>query len=218
MSDRVEGDSAGLAFLLYKDGDDTQRRLSLELGAAQATVGRGPSCDLPLDWDDQVSRVHARFELVGEKWELIDDGPSRNGTFVNEQRLNGRRRLSDGDSLRFGTTTVTFHSPEAQQPSPQPEQSVAPDPAATPGAVSLSSTQRRVLVALCRPYKGRSGFASPASDQQIAAELFLSGGEVRVHLQVLRAKLAVAEQPAKDARVQLVERAFAAGLISERDL
>ena len=44
--------------------------------------------------------------------------------------------------------------------------------------MALSTTQRRVLVALCRPYKGRSGFASPATDEQIAEELFLSVGEV----------------------------------------
>ena len=211
LTSPVAGDSAGRAFLLYEDGDETQRRFFFEPGAARATVGRGPSCDLPLDWDDQVSRLHARFELVGSDWELVDDRLSRNGTFVNEERVSGRRRLRDGDSLRFGTTTITFHSPE-------PEQAITPAPAGPPAAVSLSSTQRRVLVALCPPYKGRSGFASPASDQQIADGLFLSAGEVRVHLRVLRAKLGVAEQPADGTRVQLVEQAFAAGLISELDL
>ena len=36
----------------------------------------------------------------------MDDGLSRNGTFVNGERLSGRRRLTDGDTLRFGGTTA----------------------------------------------------------------------------------------------------------------
>ncbi len=84
--------------------------------------------------------------------------------------------------------------------------------------MGLSTTQRRVLAALCRPYKGRSGFASPATDEQIAEELFLSVGAVRTHLTVLYAKLGVEQLPQNETRVRLVERAFLAGLISERDL
>ena len=175
---------------------------------ANVSVGREASSDLPLAWDAQVSRVHARFERVGDDWELIDDGPSRNGTFVNGERLNGRRRLRDGDTLRFGNTTATFRSPAAEQVGA----------AEAPAAVALSSTQRRVLAALCRPYKGRSGFASPASDEQIAEELFLAVGAVQAHLKVLYAKLGVEDGPASEKRVRLVERAFSAGLISERDL
>ena len=84
--------------------------------------------------------------------------------------------------------------------------------------MSLSTTQRRVLVALCRPYKARSGFASPATDQQIADELVLSGNEVKRHLRVLYAKFAVVGLPEAEARVRLAERAFSAGMISETDL
>ena len=87
-----------------------------------------------------------------------------------------------------------------------------------PAAVGLSTTQRRVLVALCRPCKGGSRPASPATDQQIAEELFLSVGEVSAHLRVLYAKLEVGEPPEAEMRVGLVNRAFSAGLISERDL
>jgi pSer/pThr/pTyr-binding forkhead associated (FHA) protein len=208
---RLEAERAGRPFLLYRDGDDRQRLFFLEPGSADATVGRQRSSDLLLDWDDQVSRLHARFERAQDDWVLVDDGFSRNGTFVNEERLSGRCRLNDGDTLRFGTTTITFRSPERQQ-------SGMADAAETPAAVSLSTTQRRVLVALCRPYKDRSGSASPATDQQIADELFLSVGAVKTHLRVLYAKLGVEELPQNKTRARLVERAFSAGLISERDL
>lgn len=208
---RVEAERANRPFVLYRDGNDRQQLFVFEPGSMCATVGRRPPSDLLLDWDDQVSRRHARFERVEDDWEVVDDGLSHNGTFVNEQRLSGRCRLKDGDTLRFGTTTIAFRSPER-------EQSVTGDAAETPLAVSLSTTQRRVLVALCRPQEGRGSFASTATDVQIAEELFLSVGALKTHLRVLCAKLGVEELPQNETRIRLVERAFSAGLISERDL
>jgi pSer/pThr/pTyr-binding forkhead associated (FHA) protein len=207
---RFEAERSGRPFLLYADASGRQQIFFLEPAQASVSVGRRPPSDLLLDRDERVSRHHARFERVQGAWELVDDGSS-NGTFVNERRLNGRCGLSDGDTVRFGATTTTFRSPEAGH---QP----ATDPNEPPLAVSLSSTQRRVLAALCRPYRGRSGFASPAGDEQIAEELFLSVGEVRAHLRVLTAKLGVEEVTPAETRVRLVERAFSAGLISEREL
>jgi DNA-binding CsgD family transcriptional regulator len=84
--------------------------------------------------------------------------------------------------------------------------------------VSLSTTQRRVLASLCRPFKGGSRYASPASDDQMAEELFLSVAEVRSHLNVLYVKLGIPELPEGDRRLHAVERALSTGLISERDL
>jgi len=210
---RAQAERAGQPFLVYRDGGDRQQFFFFAPGSADATVGRQAPADLRLDWDNRVSRLHARFERAPDGWELVDDGLSSNGSFVNEQRVSGRRRLSDGDTLRFGATTIIFRSPARKQPG-------AADPAQAPAsaAVSLSTTQRRVLVALCRPYKGTSGFASPASDQQIADELFLSVGAVKTHLRVLYAKLDIEELRQNEMRVHLVERAFSAGLISERDL
>jgi pSer/pThr/pTyr-binding forkhead associated (FHA) protein len=208
---RLEAEQAGRPFLLYRDADDSQRLFVFEPGMTSASIGRQPPADLLLDWDDRVSRLHARFERAQDGWEVVDDGLSRNGTFVNEERLSVRCRLKDGDALRFGTTTVTFRSPRR-------EQAVPTDRGETPAAVRLSTTQRRVLVALCRPYKARTGFAGPATDKQIAEELFLSTSAVKTHLGVLYAKLGVERQPGNEPRIQLVERALSAGLISQGDL
>jgi pSer/pThr/pTyr-binding forkhead associated (FHA) protein len=211
MKARVEAGRAGRPYLVFTDRDGRQQVFVFGPGSASASVGRRATSDLVLDWDDQVSRLHARFELVEDDWLIVDDGLSSNGTFVNEERLNGRRQLNDGDTVRFGTTTVTFRSPQREQPG-------TAEAAATPATVSLSTTQRRVLVALCRPYKAGRRFANPATDQEIADELFLSVGAVKTHLKVLCAKLGVSELPHNETRVRLVERAFSAGLISERDL
>jgi hypothetical protein len=218
---RVEADFAGRPFLLYRDGDDSQQLFLFATDAASATVGRLPPSDLQLDWDGQVSRLHARFERVEDEWDLIDDAPSRNGTFLNGQRLVGRCRLKDGDALRFGTTTVTFHSQQREQPD-KADAAQTPshtaDAAQTPAAVDLSTTQRRVLAALCRRDGAGTGFAGPATDQQMADELFLSVGALKTHLRVLYAKLGVEQLPENEMRARLIELAFSAGLISERDV
>jgi pSer/pThr/pTyr-binding forkhead associated (FHA) protein len=209
---RIDAERAGQPFLLYRDGENRQRLVFLEPGRAQASVGRRPSSDLVLDWDDQVSRIHAQLERVEEDWTIVDDGLSRNGTFINGERLSGRRRLVDGDTMRFGSTTVTFRSPEEED---QAGTAIAGE---SPVAVELSTTQRRVLVALSRPYKDGSAFASPATNQQIADELFLSVDAVKTHLRVLFAKFGIEKVPQNQKRIRLVERAFYSGVISERDL
>lgn len=209
---RTEAERAGRPFLLYRDGDDQQQLFFFESGLAQASVGRRHSSDLTLDWDEQVSRLHAQFERVEEDWTVVDDGLSSNGTFVNGERLSGRRRLADGDSVRFGATTVIFRSPRVEE---QAGTAVASE---NPTAPDLSTTQRRVLVALCRPYKDGTAFASPATNQQIAEELFLSVDAVKTHLRVLFAKFGVEQLPQNQKRMRLVERGFYSGLISERDL
>jgi pSer/pThr/pTyr-binding forkhead associated (FHA) protein len=211
LQTRAQAERAGRPFLLYGDGAGRQQLFFFAPEATHASVGRLAPSDLLLDWDAQVSRLHARFERAGEDWEVFDDGLSSNGTFLNGERLSRRCRLKDGDTLRFGTTTVTFRSPQREQPR-------GADPAQTPARVALSTSQRRVLVSLCRPYKAASGLAGPATDQQIADELVLSVGAVKTHLTVLYAKLGVEQLPREDMRVRLVERAFATGLISERDL
>ena len=49
----------------------------------------------------------------------------------------------------------------------------------------LTETQRRVLVALCRPLRDGGSFSTPASNQQIADELHLSLDTVKTNLRTL---------------------------------
>ena len=179
-------------------------------GVNEVSVGRRKTADVALDWDEEVSRLHARFERIDEEWTVIDDGLSRNGTFLNGERLSGRRRLSDGDSLRFGATTMIFRSSRLDEQATVAAREVP--------VLELSPTQRRVLVALCRPYKHGGSFATPATNQQIAEELFLSVDAVKTHLRALFAKFGIETLPQNQKRIRLVERAFYSGLISERDL
>jgi predicted ArsR family transcriptional regulator len=82
----------------------------------------------------------------------------------------------------------------------------------------LTDTQRKVLIALCRPYRDGGSFATPASNQQIAGEVFLSVDAVKMHLRNLFAKFDLGELPQNQKRARLAECALQLGLISQRDL
>ena len=107
----AEAERRGDPFLVWRDAHDREQVLSLPDAWRQVTIGRGPSCDVGLPWDSEVSRVHAELVRVGDDWAVVDDGLSTNGTFVGGERVERRRRLHDGDELRCGDTLLRFRAP-----------------------------------------------------------------------------------------------------------
>ncbi len=69
-------------------------------------LGRGPEAEVSLD-DDAVSGLHARLVRRPDGM-YLDDAGSRNGTFVNDRRIQEPLRLSDGDHVRLGNTILRF--------------------------------------------------------------------------------------------------------------
>src|SRR5450432_472642 len=68
------------------------------------TIGRSPHVELRLD-DDGISRNHARIRSeTNRAW--IEDMESRNGTFVNGERITTAVELKDGDKVQVGRGTV----------------------------------------------------------------------------------------------------------------
>jgi pSer/pThr/pTyr-binding forkhead associated (FHA) protein len=212
LQERIEAERRGRPFLVYRDGAGGQHVVDLATAPDQLTIGRRASNDIPLSWDLGVSRVHAELVRVGESWALTDDGLSRNGSIVNGDRLTGRRRLSDGDVLCFGDTAIAFCDPESGKSRP------TVDVSDTPVAASLSPAQRRVLVALCRPYADGATFTAPASNKEIAAELCVGVDAVKTHMRALFAVFGVGHLPQNQKRARLAERAFRTGVVTERDL
>src|SRR5437899_8180697 len=149
-------------YLSYWSVTAEQRCWPRRCEAGVVTIGRSSATDVCIDWDPQVSRVHAMVERVGGVWTLIDGGLSRNGTYVNGTRLSSRVRLHDRDKIGIGATVLTFCAP----PQTAVDDTMVGD--ALPANVRLTDQQRSVLVALCRPYKKGRPYASPASNQQIA--------------------------------------------------
>jgi hypothetical protein len=209
---RFDAAAAGSPFLSYRDDSGRQHIVPLPGSPSALTIGRDAAADVCLSWDGEVSRIHAELHHVGGHWVVSDEGLSRNGTFVNGDRLSGRRRLSDRDTIRAGSTIIAFNASAQQQLRPTV---TAKD---FPASVGLSAGQRRVLVALCRPYKFGNPYSTPATNQQIAEELFLSVDAVKTHLRSIFSKFDLDGVPQNQKRARLAELAMRLGLISPADL
>jgi predicted component of type VI protein secretion system len=210
---QIEAEREGRPFLVFRDGEEAQVIVKVQPGADELWVGRGESADVRLHWDEEVSALHAQIEVVRDECTLVDDGLSRNGSFVNEDRVHGRRHLRDGDTIRFGRTAVHYRRPGAARCS---EETVIASEAQA--AATISPAQRKVLLALCRPYKDGGNFATPATNQEIGAELHLSVDAVKTHMRALFEKLGVGDLPQNQKRAAVVERALQAGVVNRRDL
>jgi pSer/pThr/pTyr-binding forkhead associated (FHA) protein len=131
---------------VFRDAEGAQRILITSEGRSDLWIGRSPTADVSLEWDPEVSKLHAQLEVVGGDCTLVDDGLSTNGSYVNEDRVSGRKRLNDGDIVRTGKTRILFRAPGEVV-----ESTVVSSDALS--AAGISPAQRRVLVALCRPFK-----------------------------------------------------------------
>ena len=198
----------GVPFLFLRD--DSGAQLMVTLDGERLVLGRAPGSDLEIGWDPRVSGVHAHLERRGPRWTIEDDGLSRNGTFVNGERLRGQRILRDGDVIGVGDTVLGFRHPE-------PEPVLATVSVPTLSTPAVSDAQRRVLLALCRPLAGE-GSAAPATNEQIAEELVLSLSAVKGHLRVLFTRFGLEDAPQNQKRLLLAERALASGAVRTDEL
>src|SRR5688500_19361270 len=85
-------------------------------------VGRSPSCALVLE-HPLVSSQHAVLRWSGEAWEVRDLG-SRNGTFVNGQRIAGPagRKVGKKAQIAFGHEEVSWEMVDDSGPVPRSEE------------------------------------------------------------------------------------------------
>jgi predicted component of type VI protein secretion system len=207
----VAADRARVPFLRFFDADGRQRLVTLAPEQPRLTIGRRPGNEVALAWDKQVSAVHAQLEHLAGEWLIADEGLSRNGTFVNGERLSGRRRLRDGDSIGVGETQLAFYAPATRRTS------VTSPGQRTLELVTVSSTQSDLLAVLCRPLLDARGLALPTPNKQIAAELHLSVDAVKAQLRALFRKFHLEEAPQNEKRVRLAEAALAAGIVRRPD-
>lgn len=81
---------------------------SFPLVAGENVVGRDPRCAVWVDASG-VSRRHALI-VVSAGGATIEDLGSSNGTFVEGERVSGRRRLADGEVIELGAARLDFHA------------------------------------------------------------------------------------------------------------
>jgi len=210
---RLEAERAGAPFLRFSDGDGRQQIVALPQDGRELAIGRDPGEGIPLPWDRHVSRVHAVLKRIGAAWTVVDDGLSRNGTYVNEVRVAGRRRLDDRDVVRCGGVRLEFRAPavgDGEETANAPDEGGAREQ-------RVSAAQHRVLVALCRPLSDGAA-RHPATNKAIAAELSLSVDAVKTHLRRLAVVLEVDDMPQNRKRTELAWKALETGVVTARDL
>ena len=122
------------ALLVWQDGDLIKNQWIIS--DTPVTIGRAADNEVQLDvrW---VSRQHACIRMEGEKY-LLEDAGSKNGVFVNGQRVTGPRTLEDGDRIQVAPgLELVFVDSEA----------TAPLPGRVDRGLILDRDERRVFVA-----------------------------------------------------------------------
>jgi predicted component of type VI protein secretion system len=168
------------------------------------TVGRLGDNDLVLAADGEVSRFHALFESVAGGW-CLRDLSSKNGTYVNGERLGGDRPLRSGDQIRIGRTWLIFHAGVTDDDTvltQAPER--APD---------LTRRERDVLVALFAGATRGELFNEPASTREMAEALSISEAAIKQHLAHLYEKFGIYGDGERR-RFRLANEALRRGVIS----
>lgn len=102
-----------IPMLVVTEGARSGERFPVE---REISLGR-ENADVILE-DGEVSRRHAIVRRTNGALEIVDQG-SANGTFVNGARIDGARRLANGDAVRLGGTAFGVELPAGEEPEPE---------------------------------------------------------------------------------------------------
>lgn len=179
----------------------------IPLTGDRITIGQSPTNEVPLPFDRTVSRVHCVLERIAGRW-CVRDLSSRNGTFVNGERIWAEHPLRGADEIRVGSVRFVARLDDAAT---HGDETVG----AETGPV-LTRREREVLVALCSPMFSGDVFHEPASTRQIASELVVTEAAVKQHLSRLYDKFGIFEQEGRRAR--LANEAIRRGAVSTAEI
>lgn len=105
------------ALLIWKEGELIKDQWILHDNEQDVTIGRSPDCviSIPVRW---ISRLHAVLRRQGGQF-VIEDSGSKNGVFVNGQRVIKPRPLTDGDLIQLAPgLELIYVDSEATAPLP----------------------------------------------------------------------------------------------------
>ena len=81
-------------------------RKQIPLEPGESIIGRDPGACVLID-DSSVSRRHARV-IVSDEGATLEDLGSKNGTFLQNTKVESVVPLSDGDKLKVGSIALTI--------------------------------------------------------------------------------------------------------------
>ena len=184
-------------------------REMVALTGQRVTLGKASTNAVSLEHDETVSRLHAVLENLGFAWSIRDLG-SRNGTYLNGERISAERVLRSGDEVRLGKSRVIFWDVRDSGDGRLDEETVTAQAAEAPPR--LTRRELDVLIVLCRPLVSEDPFPEPASVRRMAGDLYVTEAAVKQHLQNLYDKFAI---PAEgDRRVRLANEALRRGAVT----
>jgi len=172
--------------------DGSRRRTVLVL-EDPVRIGRDDTCELQLPGDPTVSRLHAILRTEDGHW-VVQDGGSRNGTYLNGRKVSGHATLGPCDRLLIGNYVVVFQG--EQDAAVETIDAQGPDLTRTRLETGLSARELDVLRLVCAGH----------GDLQVAGELFISVKTVHSHLDRIRDKTGCRR------RVELVRYAIDHGI------
>ncbi|MCS7172286.1 MAG: FHA domain-containing protein [Armatimonadetes bacterium] len=97
------------AILTVEEAEGRVRPGQVFVVSGEAVIGRSPGAQVVLA-DEFASHRHAQLVVRGGRY-WIEDLGSRNGTYLNGQRIEAPAPLADGDLVRIGSTTLRFRWP-----------------------------------------------------------------------------------------------------------
>jgi pSer/pThr/pTyr-binding forkhead associated (FHA) protein len=181
----------------------------ITLSGQRVTLGKADTNVVSLKHDETVSRLHAVLENLGFAWSIRDMG-SRNGTYLNGERISAERVLRSGDEVRIGKSRLVFWEVKQAGEAPADEETVSAQRSELPPR--LTPRELEVLVVLCRPLVSDDPFPEPASVRRMARDLFVSEAAIKQHLQNLYDKFTIPTEG--DRRVRLANEAIRRGAVT----
>jgi FHA domain len=92
---------------LVIDRPNAERNRVFVARGAHITIGRKEGKDICVS-DERISRDHALIISENLSVFIVDQG-STEGTCLNGKRIRRKEKLSSGDVIGLGDTTITFH-------------------------------------------------------------------------------------------------------------
>jgi pSer/pThr/pTyr-binding forkhead associated (FHA) protein len=180
----------------------------ITLSGQRVTIGKAATNEVSLEHDSTVSRLHAVLDNLGFAWSVRDVG-SRNGTYLNGEKISAERVMRSGDELRVGKSRLIFwEAREGDEATADATVSVAP--AELPPR--LTRRELEVLLVLCRPLVSDDPFPEAIPVRRMAQELFVSEAAVKQHLQNLYDKFAIPSEGER--RTRLANEAVRRGAVT----
>src|SRR5882672_1797264 len=112
--------------IVLRDGSVVERDLTQN----EVAIGKGPQNDIILP-DASVSSAHAIIRLEDGLYKITDLG-SRNGTLVNDTRINEPRVIQHGDLIKMGHCALTFRLKETGDTLSMPQRTLIMGVTGTP--------------------------------------------------------------------------------------